>query len=102
LPLILLPTNLLNKGQQVKDDRPVTHTLYNTTVMAEAVKLSPFSSVVGYCTAQCGVTVALMVLRGEITLKGVMTPDRLTPPEKILQRPASDALRIEEKIERRF
>jgi saccharopine dehydrogenase-like NADP-dependent oxidoreductase len=86
----------------MKDDKRIRHTMYNTTVLDEAIQRSPLTSVVGFCTAQCGVTVALMGLRGEITQKGVITPDQLAAPEKILGRLDPDAFRIEEKIERRF
>jgi len=87
----------------VKDGKEVKHTMYHTTVLADSIELSPLSSVVGYCTAQCGVTVALMLLRGRIARKGVMTPDRLESPEKILATyVAETAMRIDEKIERKW
>jgi len=32
--------------------KKIKHTMFNTTVLSEAIKLSPLSSVVGFCTAQ--------------------------------------------------
>lgn len=83
-----------------KNKKKIKHTMFNTTVLAEAIKRSPLTSVVGFCTAQCGVTVALMVLRDEIRQKGVITPDQLESPAQILKKMDPNAFRLQEKIER--
>lgn len=90
--------NQMDTAERVR----IKYTMYNTTVLSEAIKRSPLSSVVGFCTAQCGVTVALMVLRNKISQKGVITPDQLESPEDILKTMDPKAFRIEEKIEHQF
>jgi saccharopine dehydrogenase-like NADP-dependent oxidoreductase len=86
----------------IKNGKKIKHTMFNTTVLSETIKQSPLSSVVGFCTAQCGVTVALMVLRNKISQKGVITPDQLESPEDMLKTMDPKAFRIEEKIEHQF
>jgi saccharopine dehydrogenase-like NADP-dependent oxidoreductase len=71
-----------------------------TTLFSDSKKLTPLSSVVSYATAQPGVIIGLMILRGEIDRKGFMTPDQLAQPEIFLKRLGADVNLITEKIER--
>jgi hypothetical protein len=83
----------------IKDGKKTTHSMYNMSSFSESKRLAPFSSSVSYATSQPGVTVALMVLRGEINQKGALVPDQLERPELMLERLASDIVIMNEKIE---
>jgi saccharopine dehydrogenase-like NADP-dependent oxidoreductase len=85
-----------------KDGKKIKHTMCYTTLFSDSKKLAPFSSVVSYATAQPGVIIGLMILRGEITRKGFITPDQIEHPEVILKRLGADVNRITEKVERIF
>jgi len=83
-----------------KNGKKIKHTMCYTTIFSNSRKLAPLSSVVSYATAQPGVIVALMILRGEINRKGFMTPDQLEQPEVFLKKLRSEVNLITEKIER--
>ncbi|MBW1887037.1 MAG: saccharopine dehydrogenase NADP-binding domain-containing protein [Deltaproteobacteria bacterium] len=83
-----------------KNGKKIKHTMCYTTLFSDSKKLTPLSSVVSYATAQPGVIIGLMILRGEIDRKGFMTPDQLAQPEIFLKRLGADVNLITEKIER--
>jgi saccharopine dehydrogenase-like NADP-dependent oxidoreductase len=83
-----------------KNGKKIKHTMCYTTLFSDSKKLTPSSSVVSYATAQPGVIIGLMILRGEIDRKGFMTPDQLKQPEVFLERLGADVNLITEKIER--
>jgi hypothetical protein len=83
-----------------KNGKKIKHTMCYTTLFSDSKKLTPFSSVVSYATAQPGVIIGLMILRGEINKKGFMTPDQFEQPEVFLKRLGADVNLITEKLER--
>jgi len=85
-----------------KNGKKIKYTMCYTTIFSDSRKLAPLSSVVSYATAQPGVIVALMILRGEINRKGFMTPDQLEQPEVILKKLGAEINLVTEKIEREF
>jgi len=86
----------------LKNGKKIKHTMGNTSSFSDSRKIAPWSSSVSYATSQPGVTIGLMVLRGEINRKGVIVPDQLEQPELILRKLASEIVILTEKIEREF
>jgi saccharopine dehydrogenase-like NADP-dependent oxidoreductase len=87
----------------VKDGKKIKHSMYNMSSFSTQKSIAPYSSSVSYGTSYPGVTVALMVLRGEIKQKGALVPDQLEKPTMILEKMASsndDIVIFNEKIER--
>ena len=85
-----------------KDGKSVRHTMYAVVTLNEARKRVPFCNQVGYFVALTGTMAAMMIYRGEIEQKGVLTGDMLEQPYEFLKNLEPKGIQLTEKIERDF
>jgi saccharopine dehydrogenase-like NADP-dependent oxidoreductase len=83
-----------------RNGREVRHTIYVLIGLDEARKRLPWTNHTAYVTALSGVIAAMMIYRGEINQKGVMTADMIDKPETFLKEYQRGGVRIVEKVER--
>ena len=104
-----LESGLLTKGADassvdiigIKDGQKAHHILYYVSSLQEAVKHIPWVGNSAYgTTGGMPIVTALMLLRGEISKRGVITPAQLENPKKIFRRLEERGHYLCEKIER--